>query len=948
MDKPEEQPEIPMPASLPIERKTPTSAKLTPTLAPTSTANSGTVPDAQAPKRRQFIHPTPFHGFNAAMNQTQSIPQEATDITTVRPQKSLLPPIDPDASDITTIRPQKSLLPPIGPEVSDITTVRPQKSLLPPIDPEASDITTVRPQKSLLPPIDPEATDITTIRPQKLTIPLAEHQNAADTTDLIEEPITPQVDEELSQKRRWALFALIVASIGVFFTALDQTVVVTALPQITTDLHIPITQLDHAAWIVSAYLLGFVIAMPLMGRVSDLYGRRRIFLLCLFLFGLGSFFCAIAPTLGATVNIQFLAALHIDTSSPGLIWLITARLIQAIGGGAVVPVSMAIASDFYGQEKRGLALGIIGAVTEAGGALGPLYGAFIVQRFGWQYIFYLNIPIVIVLAIMAWFLLPKGPHLQEGIDWLGTALLAATLTCLSLGLAQQGSSLQPVSTSQAVSQSNPLTLILALIFFIAFIVVEQPQRWPIIELDLFRRYAFSASSLVSLLVGAALITALADIPIFVDTVLQWTVIDSGLALLRLTVMIPIGAILGGWLCGRISCRITGVLGLILAALGFYLMSLWPVNVGWTQITEGTVVAGFGFGLVISPISTTAINAVRSTQAGMSSAIVTALRMVGMILGLAILTSWALSHFRELAGSYPAMKDVMTGPAFVAAISGYTAYIFQSARDVYTTVFFIAMCMCLLAIIPSFFLWGRASEFQTHSAFEEPFPPAAQIAPVNPEAHRFSNPRKFVLAGLLTLAFIIIVASVIGSINTPPTQAASNNTHTMKLALDKAALTSVFTQQLQIPSGIISGLTATPEPHDGLNLNFTLHINLLGLQRALPVELDCRVGLDKHKNIQLTVLHVKRDGIDAGPLVAAQMQTAVNQMIASAVMPALHSKLTGVTLLSVYTDTTIGCGNKGEALLVLQANIMSTQGLDIIKLPQAVCFLGTIDLKNILP
>ncbi len=897
MDKSEEKQDVSPSISLPIENKIASNRRFAPTMA---AANDSTAPKAALPPQRQFIHPTSFNSLNDATNHRQHLQQEDTDITTVRPQKLVPPPVDHEATDITTVRPRK---------------------LVPPVDHD-------------------EATDITTVRAQEPTIPLVDHENT-DITDHAEEPIIPLVDEELAHKRRWALFALIVASIGVFFTALDQTVVVTALPQITNDLHIPITQLDHAAWIISAYLLGFVIAMPLMGRVSDLYGRRRIFLLCLFLFGFGSFFCAVAPALGNSVSLQFLAPLHIDTSSPGLIWLIAARLIQAIGGGAVVPVSMAIASDFYGQEKRGLALGIIGAVTEAGGALGPLYGAFIVERFGWQYIFYLNIPIVIILAIMAWFLLPKGPHLREGIDWLGTLLLAATLTCLSLGLAQQGSSLQPVSTSQAPAQSNPLTLILALIFFIAFIVVEQPQRWPIIELGLFRRYAFSASSLVSLLVGAALITALADIPIFVDTVLQWTVIDSGLALLRLTVMIPIGAILGGWLCGRISCRITGVLGLILAALGFYLMSLWPVNVGWTQITEGTVVAGFGFGLVISPISTTAINAVRSTQAG-----ITALRMVGMILGLAILTSWALSHFRVLAGSYPMMKSVMTGPEFVTALSGYAAYILQSARDVYTTVFFIAMCMCLLAIVPACFLWGRASEF--HTAFEEPFPPAAQAAPINPEAHRFTSRRKLVLAGLITLALVIIIASVIGSINTPPASASTNNMHTMKLALDKTALTSIFTQQLQVPTGIISGLTTTPEPDDQLKLNFTLHIDLLGLQRALPVELDCRVGMDSHKNIQLTVLHVKRDGIDAGPLVAAQMQTAVNQMIATAVMPALRSKLAGVTLLSIHTDTAISCVSKGEALLVLQVNITSTQGLDIIKLPQVVCFLGNINLKNILP
>ncbi|MFL5703096.1 MAG: MFS transporter, partial [Ktedonobacteraceae bacterium] len=430
-----------------------------------------------------------------------------------------------------------------------------------------------------------------------------------------------------------AIAALTMACIGVFFTAMDQTVVVTALPPIINNLNIGVTKLDHAAWIISAYLLGFVIAMPLMGRVSDIYGRRRIFLLCLSIFGVGSILCGLAPVLAQLSDLGFLSAINLDTSSPGLIWLIAARFIQAIGGGALVPVAMAIASDFYGPARRGLALGIIGAVTEAGGVVGPLYGAIIVQQFGWQYIFYLNVPIVIALMIAAWKLIPRGSRLHEGIDWPGAVLLGLALTCLSLGLAQQGTDLGPTPANAPAPQNNPVSIALAIVFLIAFVLVERKVRWPVVDLSLFKRLPFSATSLVSLLVGAALIIAMADIPIFVDTVLQLPVLDSGLALLRLTAMIPLGALLGGWLCNRITCRFTGVLGLLFTATGFYLMSRWPIHVDWTQITISTVTAGFGFGLVIAPIGTTAINAVKAQQAGMSSAIVTSLRMVGMMLGL---------------------------------------------------------------------------------------------------------------------------------------------------------------------------------------------------------------------------------------------------------------------------------------------------------------------------
>src|SRR5438876_3080720 len=503
-----------------------------------------------------------------------------------------------------------------------------------------------------------------------------------------------------------ALAALTMACIGVFFTAMDQTVVVTALPPIVNDLNIGLTKLDHAAWIISAYLLGFIIAMPLMGRVSDIYGRRRIFLLCLSIFGIGSIFCGLAPVFGQMWDLGFLNSITIDTSSPGLIWLIAARFIQAIGGGAVVPVAMAIASDFYGQERRGLALGIIGAVTEAGGVIGPLYGAIIVQQFGWQYIFFFNVPIVIGLMIGAWILIPTGTRMHEGIDWIGAVLLGLALTCLSLGLAQQGTDLGPTLANTPAPQNNPISLGLAIIFLIAFVLVERKVRWPVVDLSLFKRFPFSATSLVSLFVGAALIIAMADIPIFVDTVLQRPVLDSGLALLRLTAMIPLGALVGGWLCGRITCRFTGVLGLLFTATGFYLMSRWPIHVDWNQITISTVTAGFGFGLVVCSCRPAGIRPLRARQAGMSSAIVTSLRMVGMMLGLAALTSWALAYFKQLVSTYPSLPLSATTAQFAVWSRGYAAHIISSAHTVYSAVFFTSMVLCLIAIIPAFFLWGR--------------------------------------------------------------------------------------------------------------------------------------------------------------------------------------------------------------------------------------------------
>lgn len=545
-------------------------------------------------------------------------------------------------------------------------------------------------------------------------------------------PIT--ADEPRPAGRKRALLAMLAACGAVFLTALDQTVVVTVLPGITADLQIPLQQLDRAAWIISAYLLGYVIAMPLMGRISDLYGRRLVLIICLSVFGVASLFCGLATILGQQVDVSFLQHIGINVASPdalgdpsllqpGLVWLIAARFVQAAGGGALIPVAMAVAGDYYGDRQRALALGLVGMVTEAGGVLGPLYGAAIVQAFSWRVIFYLNVPLVLVLIILSFvFLKPRaaqaeGLQNRRSLDLPGTLLLGAALICLSLGLSQEAvigtANLGSAGGAHPI-ENNPALIAAAvglLLLFVALeVLIERRARQdnarmlPVIEPELFKSRAFSASSLVSLLVGAALIIAMADIPLYIATVQNGGALSSGLALLRLTVMIPIGALLGGWLCSRITCRLTALLGLLPAALGFWLMHLWSIQVTLDQMTVGTLICGLGFGLVIAPISTTAINAVRAHQMGMAASIVTVLRMVGMILGLAALTSWGLGRFYDVVNSF----KVPTGmnplsPAFAT----YEAHIAAiAAHDVFTSIFLAAGVLCLVAIIPACLLEGR--------------------------------------------------------------------------------------------------------------------------------------------------------------------------------------------------------------------------------------------------
>ena len=545
----------------------------------------------------------------------------------------------------------------------------------------------------------------------------------ADATD-VNDVSTPEPNQ------RTAALTLVLLSAAVFLTALDQTVVATALLPIANSFDLPFQNyLPQLSWIVSGYLLGYVIVMPLMGRVSDIYGRRRLLIGCLTLFGVASLLCSLATTLGNAFPLTFLERLGINSPAPALTWMVIARFIQAIGGGAVVPIAIAAIGDLYGSKRRILALGIIGGVTEAGGALGPLYGAIIVQKWPllphmfdqtWQWIFLLNIPLVILIIGALLLLWPRhaiatttqSPS-QRRIDWWGAAILGGSLLCLSVGLGQEASVISTVNNNNVTaSQNNPILIGAAIILLGVFILAEARQKEPVVDLSLFRSRAFSAGAIYSLFLGISLIVALIDIPAFVFAVFNTTAyLDAGLALLRMTIMIPIGAFAGGWLVTRYGCRPVGIAGAFITATGFFLMHHWGANVSWTEITIGTMITGLGFGLIVAPISTTALNTASPQRFGMAASISTALRIIGMILGLAGLSSWGLSRVQDL--TIQARQGIdLSNPDQLNILS---QRLVDVAIHVITDFYLVGGIVALLAVIPAFFLWKPAAGTKTDVA-----------------------------------------------------------------------------------------------------------------------------------------------------------------------------------------------------------------------------------------
>jgi MFS family permease len=507
----------------------------------------------------------------------------------------------------------------------------------------------------------------------------------------------------LSSISRRPGFGITIASVGIFLAALDQTVIVTALWPISTDLQIPVTELDKAAWVVTAYLLGYTVALPLMGRVADVYGQRLVYLISLGIFVAASAMCALAPDLG---------------------WLIAARGLQAVGGGALLPIGMAMARHLFTERRIPFVLGLLGAVAEAGGVIGPLWGALVMKNLegvlgaaGWRWIFWVNIPLGLICAALL-LLTPRLPRFPGKVDWPGALLLGGGLLALALGLSTPGSvgawaGFDVLRDGGAGAWLSPQSLALfglALILFVAFGIWQRRAPEPLLPPDLFsrRNWPFSAAILTNALVGAALIITMVNVPLYVASVLDGTAEEGGLMLLRMTAFIPIGALLGGLLGVRFPYRWIAVAGLLFTAAGFWQMSQWTAISADQPLTWlGLALNGFGFGLLISPVTATALQWGGLPRAALSAASVNLSRMVGMIVSLSALAVLGLHHFQNLMAAHPAPVFPNPGEsaeAFATRQATYVEAYKAASLEVYTAGFFIAALLCVAAIV--FALWLR--------------------------------------------------------------------------------------------------------------------------------------------------------------------------------------------------------------------------------------------------
>jgi EmrB/QacA subfamily drug resistance transporter len=402
--------------------------------------------------------------------------------------------------------------------------------------------------------------------------------------------------------RKW--WTLIAVSIAIFMLLLDITVVNVALPSIQHDLHSSFADLQ---WVVNAYALTLAALLLTSGALADLFGRRLIFTAGLVVFTCSSAVCGLSST-PLVLNL--------------------ARAVQGVGGAMMFATSLAlIAQAFHGRE-RGTAFGVFGAVTGAAVAVGPVVGGLITSGIGWQWIFFLNVPIgIVAVALTLMRVSESSDPGATGVDWIGLVTFSGSLFLLVYALIE--------GNEDGWGSTKILSMLIAsAVLIVVFVLAESRQRRPMLDLALFRRPAFTGASIVAFSISASMFAMFLYLTLYIQDVLKYSPLQAGLRFLPITLITFIVAPIAGRLSVRVPVRLLLGGGLLLIAGGLLAMTAVDASSGWTVLIPGFVIAGAGVGMINPPLASTAIGVVHNSRSGMASGINSTFRQVGIATGIA--------------------------------------------------------------------------------------------------------------------------------------------------------------------------------------------------------------------------------------------------------------------------------------------------------------------------
>ncbi len=472
---------------------------------------------------------------------------------------------------------------------------------------------------------------------------------------------------------------LVVAGLllGIFMAAIDNTIVATALSTIIRDLQ----GFDQVVWVTSIYMVAVMAGTPIFGKLSDMYGRKRFFIFGLVVFLIGSALCGMANNMTE---------------------LIIYRAIQGIGGGALMPIAFTIVFDLFPPEKRGKMTGLLGAVFGTSSIMGPLLGAFITDSVGWEWIFYVNVPIGIVsfIFIMTSYKETRS-HAKQKIDWTGAATLVGAIICLMFGLELGG---------QTFAWDSPQILGLFggfIALFVVFLFAETRAAEPIISFQMFRKRLFASSNIVALFYGATFIVATIYIPIFVSGVYGGTATNSGLILMPMMLGSVAGSQGGGMLTTRTSFRNIMILSVFCFIAGIFCLSTINPDTPRYLLTIFMVLTGFGVGFSFSTLSMASIHNFDARQRGAATSTNSFLRSFGMTVGITIFgiiqRNGLNSRLAESAGNAPAgvplNADVVLSPEVMGQLPpNVREQVTVSLADSIANTFMWALVPAVLALV----------------------------------------------------------------------------------------------------------------------------------------------------------------------------------------------------------------------------------------------------------
>jgi DHA2 family multidrug resistance protein len=496
----------------------------------------------------------------------------------------------------------------------------------------------------------------------------------------------------------WVIAASVM--LATFMEVLDTSVANVSLPHIAGSLA---AGTDESLWVLTSYLVANAIILPAAGWLASTFGRKRLLMACVTIFTLASLAAGAATSLGM---------------------IIVARIFQGLGGGALQPLAQAVLLESFPPAKRGVAMAVYGMGVVVAPIIGPTLGGWITDNYTWRWIFYINLPIGILAVVMIRAFVEDPPYIRplapRRIDYLGFALLALWLGALQIAL-DKG--------QQDDWFASTLIRVLAVVAglgLIAFVWRELTVDDPIVDLRVLRNRNFAVGVGLIAVMGAVLYSSIALLPLFLQTVMNYPSLQSGLALSPRGIGALASMIVVGQLVSRLDTRYMIATGFGLLALATFMLSHLTLDVAMRNITLPNIVAGFAMGFIFVPLTTTAMGTLRNEQIGGATGLYNLMRNIGGSIGIAVVTTLLARDSQakhallvgHLAPDNPAFQDYLQGlrgaltPEVGAAAAGdqalailYQMLLRQVALLSYVDNFRLISIICLLCV-PLVFLFRR--------------------------------------------------------------------------------------------------------------------------------------------------------------------------------------------------------------------------------------------------